>query len=625
MTYSKNKKEWYEDTKSRFINPYTFIDLEENCNKNQNSINISKSKDVLSGYISCTLIPKSPLFIPNTTNDNYFEENVGKHKSYDFYSYDDLSSVTNNKEYYHEPVIPGSSIRGVIRSDFEAVTNSCMSTTNDNKRLYKRLPDAGKPGLLIREKGEINLYSAERVMVKYKECNADTNEIIDTKNIAEGQKVWIKKGVRYKNLSYMPFTASDLKTKPMRGFIEGYFLKGEYFPRKHHASVMLKKSPTAIAKICDANNIDICEELICIKEILELYGNEKINKNVKKGHTKYEGDEGYKTAYDNFMNGEQDVLPVYYKEFNGFYYMSPACITKEVYKNKIKDLLRGKNYCACSDINNLCEACSLFGMVGMEEKKDKMLNTNPSRIRFTDAIILNYDKNNEQKYFYSPVVLDELSLPKVSATEFYLKRFEDADIWTYDFAFKWNRNNREILDGYKPEIRGRKFYWNHKDDSVFNDIIKKNNEMKDENVTIRSLKHGKDIKFLFRVYFDRVTEDELKKIICILNVGKNKDEKTGMHKLGMGKPLGMGSIKITVDSVKIRNIKCKDDKISYSLDEYESNKNYEYNFSDIFGNNNSVKEYLKISNLIDSNYPIVYPLGENPDGGLRNTTELYHL
>lgn len=71
-----------------------------------------------------------------------------------------------------------------------------------------------------------------------------------------------------------------------------------------------------------------------------------------------------------------------------------------------------------------------------------------------------------------PVTLQELSQPKVSSTEFYLLRPEDAEFWTYDYKVVYDKDGELKLEvcGDEVNIAGRKFYWHLRggeDDKVF--------------------------------------------------------------------------------------------------------------------------------------------------------------
>ncbi len=133
------------------------------------------------------------------------------------------------------------------------------------------------------------------------------------------------------------------------------------------------------------------------------------------------------------------------------------------------------DYNSCDDISKLCDACSLFGMVGQE--------ANASRIRFTDGRY----KSNENGIYDDIVTLKELATPRISSTEFYMesprKDLRDAEIWTYDYAAKWSGNRKIKIEGFEPKLRGRKFYWHHREG-----LTMKNNKCNKMNVTIRPVK-----------------------------------------------------------------------------------------------------------------------------------------
>jgi len=66
----------WQERKETFINPYNFIELEGICKKEINAIDDRKNnkfqkgkgESLLTGVINCSLITKTPLFIPNTSN-----------------------------------------------------------------------------------------------------------------------------------------------------------------------------------------------------------------------------------------------------------------------------------------------------------------------------------------------------------------------------------------------------------------------------------------------------------------------------------------------------------------------------------------------------------------------------
>ena len=98
-------------------------------------------------------------------SDTRYADPSSEHKTYGFFSYKDDQVI--NKEGYKNrsftaPVIPASEIRGMLRSAFEAVTNSCLSTTDNELLLSKRSSaPLNEYGLLVYEDKEWALFSAE--------------------------------------------------------------------------------------------------------------------------------------------------------------------------------------------------------------------------------------------------------------------------------------------------------------------------------------------------------------------------------------------------------------------------------------------------------------------------------
>ena len=93
-------------------------------------------RNLLHGSISCTLKTVTPLFIPNTTGDSYFvneKEEKEKHRIRTFFSQNILTKKPAKGDKGPAfPIIPGSSIRGVLRSVYEAASNSCLRTVDDD-------------------------------------------------------------------------------------------------------------------------------------------------------------------------------------------------------------------------------------------------------------------------------------------------------------------------------------------------------------------------------------------------------------------------------------------------------------------------------------------------------------
>ena len=149
-----------ENYKKRFVNPYNFIPLMESCSR---SVPTAEFEDCYTGYFDCRIKLLTPLFIPNTSSSSRLlseEEKKNekckdeKWKGYDFYSYDDWSAEEWEGKGLplppQNPAIPGSEIRGALRSVFEAAFNGCMSSVSAGRVLSERTNKAKKlPACLL--------------------------------------------------------------------------------------------------------------------------------------------------------------------------------------------------------------------------------------------------------------------------------------------------------------------------------------------------------------------------------------------------------------------------------------------------------------------------------------------
>ena len=161
---------------SRFVNPYNFISLPEK------KAHAYTDKDKHYGVIHYSITTKTPLFIPNSSKDNAFACKETDHKSYDFFSYTDLSNEKNVSGKYYEPVVPGSEMRGLVRSIYETLTDSCMGVLNDDYPI-KRISVAFNPGLLhFEEDHSLSLVEAATIQVDADQC--------DKKGIKDGQIIY---------------------------------------------------------------------------------------------------------------------------------------------------------------------------------------------------------------------------------------------------------------------------------------------------------------------------------------------------------------------------------------------------------------------------------------------------
>jgi len=527
----------------KFVNPYTFIGLGSKKSE-------GKGKGLHTGVLSCTLRTLTPLIIPNTGNEKAFPKMAKKHvddwngdkppkdhvnlekvRSYDFYSYDNPKGDRENIV-TSSPVIPGSSIRGMVRSVYETLTNSCLSSIDEDMLLNKRsvIPytrsqnDMGA-GIVEKVGDKWFLYSAEKIMVNITKGNTRFNRETNRREPHEhtfgtpydknALTAWSKVYVKRTHNKFKPHIAhygalDILETNPSnKDYAVGYYLKGESFTRKHHDAIMVKQGEQGI----ELEPSDIKRA----KKVAELYD-----------------------GYNGWI--KSNPMPVYYEKVGASYYISPACISQEVFERKVGDMIG--DFAPCDDSHNVCDACNLFGMVGKsqeENRSENKVNAKASRISFRDATAV-----ATGNWYDEPKQLAILGQPRPSATEFYMAMPSDGepDFWNYDYVVhhKGEKNKKTMLSANAVTIKGRKFYWH----SDYKKTGHDNSGRPDLSIIARAV--SAEQCFKFDVAFENVTNDELAKLIWVLTIGdKAAGEKPSHgHKLGHGKPIGFGSVGITI-------------------------------------------------------------------------------
>lgn len=549
-----------------FVNPYNFIPISKNAPMRvpMHAAGQSEGKDGrLTGVIEYSVLTKTPLFIPNTSNKDGLGMGIKDHNSYDFFTYTDLSGAAGPAA-DAMPVIPGSEIRGMFRSNYEILTNSCMSAVDDDVTLSKRTNQTYCAGLIKRtrngEKFVFDLYQAEDCLIRTEKKeiwpkdvawmddkkwgdDKEHNErrcykLIDLKE-GTGIEVYVhrRRGKYVKPLALMDSKSGEEKER-------AYILKGEDGPemkdrsgktkkeQKHcgHAFVLNKKNNRPVRKGISLSTLDT---------VLKAY---KDN-----GEHLYSE---YSEQLSLFREGtsREEYFPVYYScETPGYedgqtkekrLMLSPACITREIYGRKIKDMIGEHRPCSRGD--SLCPACALFGTVGRNAKGQNF--SRASRIRFADLVC---DENSPSECFMNTVTLEPLSSPKLNNMEFYLERpAEDAVFWTYDYYI----DEKGRIHRNEAGLNGRKFYWHNLHPKM------KNMEATSQNMTVRPVRKG--ITFCGKLFFQDLSEEELNQLIYLLNCGENAliSKKNHGYKLGGAKPLGLGSIAVKVDAVTCRKI-----------------------------------------------------------------------
>lgn len=587
-----------------FVNPFTFVPYDRKSVERKGA---RQGKEKISGYLDCRLTVKTPLAIPDA------EKAEGNY--YPFFSVKE-----NGEEQYR---IPGSSIRGMLRSVYEAVTNSCFSTMREETLLSKRagVRDNFRAGILIRnEDGEWKLYEAEKYLVPCANYTSNRNwdylrdngiEQLQYKCVRSSQERVLKKEgdqfeirfgdpVEFRVRSMSPHTHSENNIPIWKGIVEtiakienrknepeAYMFVGEPFRRKHGEEVFKIKKDR---RVNGFSPDQIHKALDLLKESLQIYRNASINKEYGRNHLGYAG----------FERAERNgAIPLWYnvagKRQARQLQFSLAYAGRISYKNTLNEIV-GEG-APCQSREKVCKACDLFGMAG---NGNEALG---SRIRITDAVY-KYEEGTCKAPICPKVTLKELGTPRYSYMNFYSTSGRRTVNGGSIPANSYDENG--------ADIRGRKFYWHHKLDQD-GKLPSCEAAAAERNALMWTFDLMESGSFVFRIYYDEITDDQLKELMWCITLGENKETGLYWHKIGHGKPLGLGSCKVTIEKRVNRSYQMKTDETQTDGFAFVVEKNAESLKGEL--NSNWTNALLKACNSQAlGNGNVCYPYIDNSEG-----------
>ena len=552
----------------RAINPYNFIPFGDGPERMP--LQSYFQGQMLTGWFDVHLKIKTPLIIPDASNFDEKKVPVQKgkktilepHREYDFFQ-------LPNGSYS----IPGSTLRGLIRSTYEAATDSCLPflpkepdlPISQRTPLYAALKDRGLLEYDSKQRKWL-LYSTKKTLIK-----TTRSEVVDGsfRGYRNGQKVQFQ--VDDKGIVTLGAGAEE-------GFLQFNIPLDGTIQNEYHVAILEKKSVVWPDPACEKENqqtqmlynslhtsvYDTIGNVYSrrtvydprtMQEVLDRYG--KPRRYGSKWHEDFEqfilpaaihhtaAVDLLKPLEDAYYKGRDCVVPCYYFIVGDgdprLAYLSYAAVGRIRQRRNWAGIM-GKHR-PCEKQNLMCPACALFGSV-----QD---GGNSGRVRFSDALP-GSDCLSPEK-----VTLPILSTPRTSSFEFYLRKPDaNATYWNFDYYgvkssytyHKDGENHTVSFTDYRdlPEAtpRGRKMYWHGKPQT--------SSEKSKQNATMEAIESG---SFAFRISFDRITRAQLGDLLWCVTLGDNKEKSKYLHKLGHGKPVGYGSVKLFVDNgVHLRTI-----------------------------------------------------------------------
>lgn len=492
--------------------PYNFIPL------NSTVVEIDKPpsfnqyhENRFTGYINLNIETATPLYIRDTLNQEELKKQseIKDYINPDFYSPGGI------------PKIPGSSLRGMIRTLIEIMSYSRFGAFDDRKLYFRAVGDTSSLGIQYKnimldvndnlfpriESGVMKKFGpVYRIYHSKKICNTQIYRVNFDKESKEiyGPDKLVLGPFDFCQVYFNPVSPSihqhrtpkgskiylkyallkTIKLKKDGGHSQkGFLVSSGLFGRKKHMHWVINEQ--------DTNYSEIPEELI------------------REYRLDVSRDEKADIIKEMFEKRRHNEVPCFFVRDSmgtiisfGFTGMFRLAYEKSIGEHIPKRLRTTEN-------GNPDIAEALFGNT----------ETFAGRVFFEDAV-LNDDQEN--------IIMNEdipklLQSPKPTTFQHYLVQPED---------------NIKALRHYNENsaIRGNKLYWH----GTGGDWIEKDEEIKKKKLIITRMKPVKpQTKFTGRIRFENLIDVELGALLFSLKLPAGC-----MHKLGMGKPLGLGTIKL---------------------------------------------------------------------------------
>ncbi|MCB0196279.1 MAG: TIGR03986 family CRISPR-associated RAMP protein [Anaerolineae bacterium] len=507
------------------------------------------------GTITCRLTTESPLYVRNGQTPKEFEN---KESSPEFFT----DPATGR------PVIPGSSLRGMLRALVEIAGYSKIQPVTDEPLIYRVVGDTTsfgdryrervlredqskhytpliKAGYMKKQGFDWAIQPAQTIdgttfaRIFIKEIPKNLAMLPGTKN---ARKIWIKPGpYGYKKVrgGFIKVKFSDVKesnNSPTGGFTEASLVFSGPMQSKLFEKVIFPPDEAA--------------EPISVPDAMVRTYREQISKEQEK------------------LLGKAGVLqegqPVFYLlEQDRLVFFGHTMMLRLPYLQSPQDFI--PTHLKSKEKVDIAEA--IFGYTDLDLEQ----SARAGRVSVTDAVLA---QGQTDVYLTEDAITPKiLSGPKPTSFQHYLTQ-PTPDSQVVGRTKDGKPKTKEFLSHYaSPQsetvIRGHKLYW-HKpvdwaDDKTAREFIEdteflgqpQQKQAEDtQHTKIRPIRPG--TQFEFRLHFTNLSYEELGALLWVLHLGAGQSYRTALGvgsavgiepkqeyrlKLGMGKPLGLGSIK----------------------------------------------------------------------------------
>lgn len=528
----------------RAVAPYNFIELpdkivEADAN-GKLALHNCYDSNLKTGRIECTLTTSSPLYIrAGLDPETYQQVEKSTASAHFFYTNPDTK----------DPVLPASSLRGMFRTLVEISSFSKISKVSDYQKfsfravaafsddplsdLYKNKLKNVKAGYLKEENGNWSIRPAK--LIEGQPFAKIKDEEVTIANFVHMNEA----GYKPQYISNVSFSLSEkskrradkLSQDPQEFVCVGVLVTSGNMieteggngttKRKNHYLINQPDTSASILNISAKAISDYCQSLTPFQK----YGSPTEKENEPSPFNKELGvlKNGRCIFYcEPTENAEEVILFGQSPNFRITYSWNKsgkATTATDFIPSSLKD----------SEVIDIAE--SIFGYVQDKKQAEIKGQARASKISFLDGIC------QEKTSFSLFMTGEDGRIPKILAS---------PKPTTFQHYLVQTSAEKESLNHYASEpqsktvIRGHKLYWHQgKSPDIWHPTPSDVSEKQKQITHIRPIKPDK--KFKFEIKFENLSSIELGVLLWILEIASNEKYRLS---LGMGKPLGMGAVKI---------------------------------------------------------------------------------
>lgn len=505
------------------------------------TINNENAKDLLTGFIEYELVAKTPIIvskgieedkISHCNNANFFKNSNRKDAipgssirgmvktNSQILSYSSVVDDISNDRFLYRDIASGNSLNKVYINEIEDVKTGCICYENKKYYIYPSKDIGGNTYFKIDEL-YLRTIANDELKINY----MYNYKIVKKEN---GKKEVKRNKKDFLNENFLPYQIGisfkldkDSKIieigKPQFYEHNGYLICTNYIRGKNSHFIIPKENDKA-SKICiSEDSIEVYKK--------DLIRTKKVDKN---GIVK-----GSKNKFYTLPSKEGEKKPVFFtkKDINTngdikeFIHFGFGPYFRIFYRNSIHDAI-SEEY---KEHKGISYSDSIFGFSEGDEYSYK------SRVSSEDALIVeNKGVESEDKESIMEIILSE---PKPTSFNLYLKQELNND------KKSLNIYDSQANESENFELRGIKQYW------LRDHIIKPTIDKKNQNVMIKIHPLKKGTKFGGKIHFTNLHYDELGLILWALKL-----EDDSYQNIGLAKPYGFGRVKVENVKLKLEDI-----------------------------------------------------------------------